>query len=124
MRIAIAATAAALMLSVAAGPAFADTTCNAADATQAQLKSPLIKSNDDAIAMAKDYFRIATDQREMFEKRKYSFDVARAGETWVTSIIFMRRPHYPWEDWKRRGRVGKVTVCGFDGRLMGLEATY
>ena len=115
---------AVLSLAASAAPALAEPGCNATDVAHSQLKSPLIKSSDDAIAMAKNYFSMATDQRDMFEKRRYAFDVAHTGDTWSTSIIFMRRPRYPWDDWKRRGRVGKVTVCGFDGRLMGLETTY
>jgi hypothetical protein len=114
----------ALCMTLATGAARADTACTAADATAAQLKSPLIKANDDAIQMAKEYFRMATDQRDMFDKRKYGFDVARTGEVWTATLIFMRRPRYPWDEWKRRGRVGKVTLCGYDGRLMGLEASY
>ncbi len=113
-----------LLLAASAAPARAEPGCNASDVAQSQLKSPLIKSSDDAIAMAKNYFSLATDQRDMFEKRRYAFDVAHTGDTWSASIIFMRRPRYPWDDWKRRGRVGKVTLCGFDGRLMGLETTY
>jgi hypothetical protein len=67
---------------------------------------------------------MATDQRDMFDKRKYAFDVARTGDVWTATLIFMRRPRYPWDDWKRRGRVGKVTLCGFDGHLMGVEASF
>ncbi len=115
------AAAASLM---SAGGASAQVSCNAGDATAAQLKSPLVKSNDDAIALAKDYFRLATDQRDMFDKRKYAVDVVRSGDVWTASIIFMKRPRYPWDDWKRRGRVGRVTICGYDGRIMGVEATY
>ena len=111
-------------LSLATGAARAETACTAADATAAQLKSPLIKSNDDAIQLSKEYFRMATDQRDMFDKRKYGFDVVRNGEVWTASLIFMRRPRYPWDEWKRRGRVGKVTLCGYDGRLIGFEASY
>ena len=115
--------AAAAMLT-SAGCATAEVACNAGDASTAQLKSPMIKSNDDAAALARDYFRLATDQRDMFDKRKYVVDVTRTGDVWTASIIFMKRPRYPWDDWKRRGRVGRVTLCGFDGRIMGLEATY
>ena len=114
----------ALVATAAIAPARADTTCTAADATAAQLKSPLIKSNDDAIQLTKQYFRMATDQREMFDQRKYAFDVVRTGDIWTATVIFMRRPRYPWDEWKRRGRVGKVTLCGQDGRLLGIEATY
>ncbi len=114
----------ALVATAAIAPARADTTCTAADATAAQLKSPLIKSNDDAIQLTKQYFRMATDQREMFDQRKYAFDVVRTGDVWTATVIFMRRPRYPWDEWKRRGRVGKVTLCGQDGRLLGIEATY
>ena len=102
----------------------AETTCAASDATSAQLKSPLVKSTDDAVVLTKSYFSLATAQRDMFDKRKYAFDVVRQGDAWVTSIIFMRRPRYPWDDWKRRGRVGRVAVCSYDGRLISLEATY
>ena len=114
----------ALGLALAAGAARADTTCTPADATAAHLKSPLIKSNDDAIQMSKEYFRMATDQREMFDQRKYAFDVVRTGDIWTATVIFMRRPRYPWDEWKRRGRVGKVTLCGYDGRLLGVETSY
>ena len=109
---------------LACGQAGAETGCTAADASAAHLKSPLIKSQDDAAALARDYFRMATDQRDMFDKRKYAVDVVQTGEIWTASIIFMKRPHYPWEDWKRHGKVGRVTICGFDGRLLGIEATY
>ena len=112
-------TATALPMTAQAEPV-----CAASDATAAQLKSPLIKANDDAIQLAKQYFRLATEQRDMFDKRKYAIDVTRNGEVWTAVIIFMKRPHYPWEDWKRHGKVGRVTICGFDGRVLGVEATY
>jgi hypothetical protein len=111
-------------LAVAGAKAVAEPVCAPGDVAAAQLKSPLIKSGDDAIQLSKSYFSLATDQRDMFDKRKYAFDVVRSGEVWTATIIFMRRPRYPWDDWKRRGRVGKVTLCGFDGRLLGIEATY
>ncbi len=109
---------------LASGQARAENSCTAADASAAHLKSPLVKSQDDAAALARDYFRMATDQRDMFDKRKYAVDVTQAGETWTASIVFMKRPRYPWDDWKRRGRVGRVTLCGYDGRILGFEATY
>ena len=115
---------AAVGAAMVAAPARAETACTAADATAAQLKSPLVKSNDDAIQLSKQYFRMATDQRDMFDQRKYGFDVVRNGEVWTATLIFMRRPRYPWDEWKRRGRVGKVTLCGYDGHLMGLETSY
>jgi len=124
MRNVILILAATAALAMACGQAIAEPVCTPGDATAAQLKSPLIKSNDDAVQLAKSYFGLATDQRDMFEKRKYAFDVVRSGEVWTATIIFMRRPRYPWDDWKRRGRVGKVSLCGFDGRLLGIEATY
>ncbi len=125
MRRMITCLSAALVLAAAgAAPARAETGCTPADATAAQLKSPLIKTNDDAIQLTKQYFRLATDQRDMFDNRKYAIDVARSGEIWTATLIFMRRPRFPWDDWKRRGRVGKVTLCGYDGRLMGVEASY
>jgi hypothetical protein len=88
------------------------------------LKTPLIKRNDDAVDLAKAYFATASSQSKMFDKRRYAFDVVRAGETWSVTITWMRRPRYFWEDWKRAGRVGKVNLCGLDGRLMGIEVTY
>jgi len=126
MRYQITGMSLALALCVALGSADAraDTACTPADATAAQLKSPLIKSNDDAIQLTKEYFRMATDQRDMFDQRKYAFDVVRNGDVWTATLIFMRRPRYPWDDWKRRGRVGRVSLCGYDGHLMGVEASF
>ena len=98
--------------------------CAPSDVAAVALKGPLIKANDDAIQLAKQYFRLATDQRDMFEERKYAIDIARNGEVWTASIFFMKRPRLPWDDWKRRGKVGKVVMCGYDGKLLGWEATY
>jgi len=62
------------------GAAFAaESACTPTDQAFAQLKTPLIRSNDDAIQLTKQYFRLATDQPDMFDKRKYAIDVTRAG---------------------------------------------
>lgn len=122
-RLSVAFVSLALALA-STGAVRAEGTCQASDVAAAQLKSPLIKSNDDAIALAKDYFALATGQHDLFEKRRYDFDVARAGEVWTATVVWMRRPRYPWDDWKRRGKVGKVTLCGYDGHLIGVETTY
>lgn len=117
------ALAAALLL---AAPAFASepAPCAPSEAQVPGLRTPLIKRNDDAVDLAKAYYATASGQTKMFEKRRYAFDVVRAGETWSVAITWMRRPRYFWEDWKRAGRVGKVSLCGLDGRLMGIEVTY
>ena len=116
---------AALLTLWTTGAAFAaESACTPTDQAAAQLKTPLIRSNDDAIQLTKQYFRLATDQPDMFDKRKYAIDVTRAGEVWTATIVFMRRPRMPWDDWKRRGRVGRVTLCGYDGHLISWDASY
>lgn len=98
--------------------------CAVGEAPPPGLRTPLIKKNDDAVDLAKGYFSVASGQTRMFEKRRYDFDVVRAGEVWTVTITWMRRPRYFWEDWKRAGRVGKVSLCGLDGRLASIEVSY